>query len=57
MLALERIGTFRLASRIFDLNCDGHLIINEGARVNGKSVARYVLIQPPVQLSLDEVAP
>lgn len=42
--ALERIGSFRLAARIWDLRSQGHTITDVGHTTEGGArVARYVL--------------
>jgi hypothetical protein len=57
--ALNQIGCFRLAARVWDLRLEGHLITNEEIKVQGKRYARYVLRDPlPVaegQLGFEEV--
>lgn len=46
--ALEVIGSFRLAARVWDLRHAGHDVRRDMIRLpNGKSVARYTLIAPP----------
>jgi hypothetical protein len=46
-LALERVGTFRLAARISELRADGHVIETTIIRTpTGKHPARYVLQDP-----------
>jgi hypothetical protein len=45
MEALDEIGCFRLAARIYDLRAEGHQIIEETQSTpTGKHVARYRLI-------------
>ena len=41
--ALDRFGCFRLSSRIFDLRQQGHKIITENKKVDGKTFAEYSL--------------
>jgi hypothetical protein len=57
--ALNELGCFRLAARVWDLRLEGHLIIDEGIKAGGKRYARYVLRDPlPVadgQLALEEI--
>jgi hypothetical protein len=57
--ALNELGCFRLAARVWDLRLEGHLIVNEEIKVQGKRYARYVLRDPlPVadgQLTMEEV--
>jgi len=55
LLALDRIGSFRLGARIYDLKQAGHkidrtMVATEG----GAHVAKYVLVEPRpwVQLGL-----
>jgi hypothetical protein len=45
--ALELAGSFRLAARINDLREEGHDILTEWVRANGKKFARYVLADSP----------
>lgn len=53
IVALERIGSFRLAARVSDLKAQGHTITNEWWQVEGgPRVARYVLHEQPAQLGL-----
>lgn len=43
--ALNLFGCFRLAARIADLRDEGHMIITENLKVNGKRIARYRLVK------------
>lgn len=55
LLALDRIGSFRLGARIYDLKQAGHTITSERVRTAGGAiVAKYVLVEarPWVQLGL-----
>lgn len=55
LLALDRIGSFRLGARIYDLRAAGHTIERTMVRTEGGAhVAQYVLIEarPYVQLGL-----
>lgn len=52
-LALDVVGTMRLAARIADLRADGHDIVNVGFTTQtGKHVACYVLREKPTQAVL-----
>jgi hypothetical protein len=53
LLALNEIGCFRLAARIWDLRTGGYLIVNNPLRVGRKTVACYVLAASPTQLRID----
>ena len=51
--ALEAIGSFRLAARIFDLRAEGYDIERQTwTTPSGATVARYCLIEAPVQQQL-----
>ena len=53
LLALDRIGSFRLGARIYDLRAEGHTIERTMVRTaGGAHVAQYVLIERPEQLGL-----
>lgn len=39
--ALQRFGCFRLAARVHDLECAGHVIHRRIERADGKKFARY----------------
>lgn len=43
LAALRRCGTFRLASRIYDLERAGHSIDHVPVKINGKRVMSYSL--------------
>lgn len=48
LLALDRIGSFRLGARIFDLRAAGHRISKTMVRTSGGAhVAQYVLDESP----------
>ena len=42
--ALEKFGCFRLGARIWDLKKEGHDIRTRMIDINGKRVARYLLV-------------
>lgn len=51
--ALERFGCFRLAARVRDLREQGHTIVTETVKSNGKSFARYRFVaREPEQVAL-----
>ena len=55
--ALNEVGSFRLAARIWDLRQAGHRITSEPVHLpSGKVVDRYRLEEAPTQLTLDGVA-
>jgi hypothetical protein len=55
--ALNIVSSFRLAARISDLHHAGYSISSEMVTLaNGKRIARYRLIEKPVQASLDLIA-
>lgn len=55
--ALQEVGSFRLAARIWDLRQAGYRITSEAVTLpNGKVVDRYRLEEQPTQLTLDGVA-
>jgi hypothetical protein len=43
--ALKDHGCLRLAARIEELRSDGHTIVTEMVKVNGKKFGQYVLIK------------
>ena len=50
--ALQELGCFRLAARVWDLNKEGHLITCRWENRGGKRYARYVLAEAPGQIEL-----
>jgi len=51
LLALERIGSFRLGARIYDLKAAGHSIESKRVRTTGGAiVACYVLREPVLMI-------
>jgi hypothetical protein len=51
--ALYAVGSFRLAARIADLKAEGHVITSTlEPTPSGKHVARYRLVEEPVQMTL-----
>lgn len=52
--ALDELGCFRLGARVWDLNKEGHIVVNRWKTLpNGKRVACYVLAVEDLQLTLD----
>lgn len=51
--ALEQTGSLRLAARVADLRAAGFRIDTDMVKRGDKTVARYVLVERPVQLRLE----
>lgn len=50
--ALDELGCFRLAARVYELRAEGHHIESEHVTKNGKSYVRYVMPAEPEQRAL-----